>query len=361
MEKLNFKNLSFYKNKRVLITGNTGFKGSWLSIWLLSIGAKVYGISKDIPTKPSLYKQAKLDKKINTYFLDIKNIKELNKTINKIKPQIIFHLAAQAIVSKSFKKPLETFYSNSIGTANLLEYLRITKNKITTIIITSDKCYFPTKRGYYDEKKKLGGIDPYSGSKAIAEIFFENYYQSFLYKKKNISCVSVRAGNVIGGGDWTANRIVPDFFKSIKKRQKIVLRNPKSNRPWQHVMEPLAVYLFLGLMLSKNKNKNKINGESFNIGPNIKNNASVLTLIKKIINKYGQKIDISYENKNLFAETKKLNLNTSKISKAIGWKNKLNFDQTCSFITEWYKKYDKDKLSVFDETSKQIMEYVKLK
>ena len=180
-----------------------------------------------------------------------------------------------------------------------------------------------------------------------------------MYKKKNISCVSVRAGNVIGGGDWTANRIVPDFFKSVKKRQKIVLRNPKSNRPWQHVMEPLAVYLFLGLIL--NKNKNKINGESFNIGPNAKNNASVLTLIKKIINKCGQKINISRENKNLFAETKKLNLNTNKIFKSIGWKNKLNFDQTCSFITEWYKKYDKDKSSVFDITSKQIMEYIKLK
>ena len=184
MVKLDFKKLNYYKNKKVLVTGNTGFKGAWLSLWLIMLKAKVYGISKNIPTKPSLYSDVGLNKKIKTFFFDIKNFKKLKNKINAIKPDIIFHLAAQSIVSKSFKNPLETFHSNSIGTANVLEYLRTTKNKIDAIIITSDKCYYPTKKGYYNENDKLGGIDPYSGSKAIAELFFENYYQSYLYKKK---------------------------------------------------------------------------------------------------------------------------------------------------------------------------------
>ena len=231
MAKLNFNRLKYYKNKKVLVTGNTGFKGSWLSLWLLMLGSKVYGISKNIPTQPSLYKELNLDKKIRTNFFDIKNFKKLEKKINEIKPDIIFHLAAQSIVSKSFDNPMDTFFSNSIGTANIMEYLRKTKSKINAIIITSDKCYMPNKKGYYKETDKLGGIDPYSGSKAIAEMFFENYFKSYLYKKKNISCVSVRAGNVIGGGDWTYNRIIPDLFKSIRLKKNIILRNPRANRP----------------------------------------------------------------------------------------------------------------------------------
>ena len=186
MVKLSFKYLNYYKNKKVLVTGNTGFKGAWLSLWLLMLGAKVYGISKNIPTKPSLYKIIKLNKKIKTKYFDIKDFYKLKKNINRINPDIIFHLAAQSIVSKSFESPMETFFSNSIGTANLLEYLRTTKKKINTIIITSDKCYYPSKKGYYKETDRLGGIDPYSGSKAIAELFFENYFKSFLYNKKNI-------------------------------------------------------------------------------------------------------------------------------------------------------------------------------
>ncbi len=358
MEKLNFKKFLFYKNKKVLITGNTGFKGSWLSIWLLNCGAKVYGISKDIPTKPSLFKKANLEKKIKTYYFDIKNYNKLSKTINLIKPDFIFHLAAQSIVSKSFEKPMETYFSNSVGTANILEFLRNTDKKIRTILITSDKCYYPTKKGYYDEKNRLGGIDPYSGSKAIAEIFFENYFQSYLFKKKNISCISVRAGNVIGGGDWTDNRIVPDFFKSLTKQNKFILRNPKSNRPWQHVMEPIAAYLFL--MINLSKKRNKINGESFNIGPNIKNNLSVLNLINKIKKYYGHEIKIFYKKKKLFVETSKLNLNTKKVFKYIGWKNKLSTDQTALLVSNWYKEYFKNKTNAFEITRKQIKDYIKI-
>ena len=356
MVKLDFKKLNYYKNKKVLVTGNTGFKGAWLSLWLIMLKAKVYGISKNIPTKPSLYSDIGLSKKTKTFFFDIKNYKKLKNKIDKIKPDIVFHLAAQSIVSKSFKNPLETFNSNSIGTANILEYLRTTKNKIDAVIITSDKCYYPTKKGYYNENDKLGGIDPYSGSKAIAELFFENYFQSYLYKKKNVSCVSARAGNVIGGGDWTEDRIIPDLFKSIASNKNIVLRNPKANRPWQHVLEPISAYLFLGYYLKKNKKF--INGENFNVGPNIKSNASVEVLINKILKIYNYNIKVNYNKKKKFAETARLNLNTSKIQKKIGWKSKLNFNQTCYFICEWYNKYFKSKNKLLEFTQLQIKKYI---
>ena len=357
MVKLNFKYLNYYKNKKVLVTGNTGFKGTWLSLWLLMLGAKVYGISKNIPTKPSLYKTIKLNKKISTKYFDIKDFYKLKKNINRINPDIIFHLAAQSIVSKSFENPMETFFSNSIGTANILEYLRTTKKKISTMIITSDKCYYPSKKGYYKESNRLGGIDPYSGSKAIAELFFENYFKSFLYKKKNISCVSVRAGNVIGGGDWTYNRIIPDLFKSIKLKKNIILRQPKANRPWQHVLEPVSAYLFIGYFMKKNKKL--INGETFNVGPNIKSNASVHDLIVKILKIWGGKNKIVHNKKEQFIESIKLNLDTTKIYKKIGWKSKLNFNQTCEFICSWYLNYFKNKKNISKFTESQIRKYIK--
>lgn len=356
MEKLNYKKLNYYKNKKVLVTGNTGFKGSWLSLWLVLLKAKVFGISKNIPTKPSLYSDVKLHKNVKTFFFDIKNYRKLKNKIDTIKPDLIFHLAAQSIVSKSFKNPLETFHSNSIGTANILEYLRTTKNKIDAVIITSDKCYFPTKKGYYNENDKLGGIDPYSGSKAMAELFFENYYESYLYKKKNISCVSARAGNVIGGGDWTVDRIIPDLFKSISLKKSIVLRNPNANRPWQHVLEPISAYLFLGYYL--NKNKKLINGDSFNVGPNIKSNASVKKLINKIIKIGNYNIKLNYNKRKKFAESAKLNLDTSKIKKKIGWKSKLNIEQTCDLICEWYNQYFETKKDLLEFTQLQIKKYI---
>jgi len=359
VQNLKFKSLDYYKNKKVLVTGNTGFKGSWLSLWLNMLNARVYGISKDIPSKPSLYSTTGLSKKIKTSFFDIKNYGKLKKKIDLIKPNIIFHLAAQSIVSKSFKKPMDTFYSNSIGTANILEYLRTTNNKIDVIIITSDKCYYPSKKGYYKENDRLGGIDPYSGSKAIAELFFENYFKSYLYKKKNISCISARAGNVIGGGDWTKDRIIPDLFKSILLKKNIILRNPKANRPWQHVLEPISAYLFLGYHLRKNKNS--INGESFNIGPNIKSNATVKVLINKIIHIWGGKTKVLYNKRKKFAESNKLNLNTNKIYKKIGWKSRLNFNQTCHFICSWYLEYFKSKNRIEKFTESQIKNYINLK
>lgn len=360
MKKINFKNLNFYKGKKIIITGNTGFKGSWLTIWLLSLGANIIGISKDIPTSPSLFKDAKLNKKIKTYFIDVNNFKKFKNIINKHNPDLIFHLAAQSIVSKSFEAPMETFLSNSLGTANLLEILRLYKEKISAVIITSDKCYYPSIEGYYSETSRLGGIDPYSGSKAISELFFQNYFESFLYKKKNIKAVTVRAGNVIGGGDWTRDRILPDLFRSVIKKKKIVIRNPNANRPWQHVLEPLAAYLFLGRSL--HLGLDRINGESFNVGPNIKNNLSVIQLIKKI--KYlwpSSNIDFLIKKNKTFKETKKLNLNTDKIKKKLNWNNKLKLNSICEFIVEWYQNYFLSKNNIYYFCLKQIIKYSKIK
>jgi len=360
MKKINFKNLNFYKNKKIIITGNTGFKGAWLTMWLLSLGAKIVGISKDIPTKPSLFINANLNKKMKTFFIDVSNLKKFSKVVNDFKPDIIFHLAAQSIVSKSFENPMETYLSNSIGTANLLEILRKYKKKLSAVIITSDKCYYPTKNGYYTETSKLGGFDPYSGSKAISELFFQNYYESFLFKKKNIKVVTARAGNVIGGGDWTKDRILPDLFRSIINKEKFTIRNPNANRPWQHVLEPLAAYLFLARAI--HLNFNKMNGHSYNIGPNLKNNLSVIQLIKKIESMW-PKIEINYiiKNNKKFKESKKLNLNTIKIKKDLNWKNKLKLNQICIFVVEWYKNYLLNKKNIYSFSLSQITKYSNLK
>ena len=222
-----FKN--FYKNKRVLVIGNTGFKGSWLSIWLLNLGAKVYGFSKNVPTKPSMFKSTSLDKKIKTYFNDINNLQSVIKIIHKVKPNLIFHLAAQPLVPKSYKNPIETFQTNSLGFANVLEAVRIINKPITTIMITSDKVYRNDERQTgYKEDDILHGIDPYSASKSCSEIIFSSYVNSY-FKKTKIKIASGRAGNVIGGGDWADNRIIPDIVRS-KIKKKINFKKSKVHK-----------------------------------------------------------------------------------------------------------------------------------
>ncbi len=227
-----------FKNKKVLVTGHTGFKGSWLTIWLKILGAKVLGISNGVLTNPSIFKITKLEKKIESRKVDIRNLKKVKKIFLSFKPDFVFHLAAQSLVQKSYKSPLETFETNSLGTLNILEALRGIKKKCTVILITSDKSYknLELKRGYR-ENDILGGLDPYSASKGSAELIIQSYINSY-YKKNNKILIGVaRAGNVIGGGDWSVNRLVPDCVKSWSKKKTVLLRNPSSTRPWQHVLE----------------------------------------------------------------------------------------------------------------------------
>ena len=333
------KSLIFFKNKKVLVTGHTGFKGSWLSLWLSSLGAKVVGISIDNQSKNSHFTINSLGNKIyRDIRSDVRNLQKLKKIILKHKPDIIFHLAAQSLVKKSYNDPVKTFTSNSVGTLNILESLRFLKKRCTAIIITSDKSYknLEISRGY-KENDLLGGKDPYSASKASAELIIQSYIDSFFSKKNSKIRVGVaRAGNVIGGGDWSKDRLIPDCVKAWGKNKKAIIRNPKSTRPWQHVLEVLFGYLIFAKKLSNNSN---FHGEVFNFGPSKNNNFTVIQLVKKI-NKFWKKISWKIKNeKDNMTESKLLKLNSGKARKLLKWKTVLNFDETIYFVSDWYKNY----------------------
>ena len=346
-------NFSNFKNKSVLITGHTGFKGLWLTIYLLSLGSKVVGISLQ-PTSYQKKVLKKLEKKkIKNYFFDITKHNKLKKTLMHNQPDYIFHLAAQPIVSESFKKPLETWKTNVIGTGNLLDSLRFIKKKCTVIIVTSDKCYEiknKKKITFFKETDSLGGKDPYSSSKASAEIIFKSYFHSYLKEKKNITIASVRAGNVIGGGDWSKDRIIPDCVKNWILKKKLYIRNPNFIRPWQHVLDVINGYILLAQIISKTK---KFNGESFNFGPE-KNSLKTVKELCKIFKSYWiGPSQIYNKNKKQFLETKTLALSIVKAKKFLGWKPFLNLNRSLNLTANWYNKYYKN-FDVFDVYMDQI-------
>ena len=284
-----FKNL---KNKKILITGCTGFKGSWLAFWLINLGAKVHGISiADQNNK--LFKALKLHKYVSNSFCNVNDYKKLNTCISDLKPDLIFHLAAQSIVSLGYLNPFDTFQTNILGGLNLLEIIKNNK-KIKIVYVTSDKCYENRglKRGY-KENDRLGGDDPYSLSKSIQELIFHQYHKNYFLDKKFLRAISVRSGNVIGGGDFSKDRIVPDLMKFIFENQKLIIRNPNSTRPWQHVLEPISGYLLLASKLLSNKINNVIY-PSWNFGPNIQDCKSVDYLVNYML-KYSNK-KITFKN-----------------------------------------------------------------
>ncbi len=348
-----------FKNKKVIITGHTGFKGSWLTSWLLKLGAKITGISSNIPSKPSHFKYLKIEKKIKNYSLDIRDFKSFKKIINRVNPDFIFHLAAQALVKESYNEPLSTFGSNTVGTLNLMEILRSYKKKCTVVIITSDKVYknLESKKGY-KENSALGGIDPYSGSKAAAELIIDTYLKSyFLKKNNNISIAVARAGNVIGGGDWAKNRLIPDCMKAWSKNKKVYLRNPNSTRPWQHVLEAIWGYLILAIKLKRNRN---LHGEAFNFGPNKKDNHSVLQIVNLIKKNWENiKWEEKKDGKKIY-ETNILKLDSSKSLRKLNWKCSLSIKDTMKMVSEWYKNYYFKNDSQRDFTVKQISTYEKI-
>lgn len=348
-----------FKNKRIIITGHTGFKGSWLTLWLTNLGAKVLGISNGVLTNPSNFKVQKLNRKIKNRKLDIRNLNKLSSTIKDFKPDYIFHLAAQSLVKKSYVKPIYTFETNSMGTLNLLESLRVLKNKCTVIIITSDKSYknLEIKRGY-KENDLLGGLDPYSASKGSAEFIIQSYLNSYFFKNNKVCIGIARAGNVIGGGDWSENRLVPDCVKSWSKNSSVILRNPTSTRPWQHVLEALGGYLIFALKLKKNP---RLHGQVFNFGPSNQNNFSVLTLVKTM-KKYWQKVKWKLDKKkhSKVYESKLLKLNSTKAKKILKWKSIMNFRETSFMTIKWYQTFYNNSKNIRDYSIKQIQEFEKL-
>ena len=356
---MKIKQLSLiFKNKKVLITGNTGFKGSWLSLWMIKFGAKVYGYSNNVPTNPSNYKSLGLNKKITQIFGDVRDKEKFEKKIKLIKPDFIFHLAAQAIVKDSYQNPYKTWETNTFGTINLLEALKKFKKSCTVIIITSDKSYknLELKRGY-KENDILGGKDPYSASKASAGIAVYSYINSFFSVSKNIKIAVARAGNVIGGGDWTKDRLIPDCMKSWSNKKKIIIRNPNSTRPWQHVLEALSGYLFLAYYLKKKKG---INGEAFNFGPSKSSNYTVLDILK-ILEKKLSKFNWSVEKSDKkFYESKLLKLNCNKATKKLGWKSILSINEIIDYLAIWYDFYYKKNKNLYNFSLNQIDEFEKI-
>lgn len=350
---------NIYAGKKVLVTGNTGFKGSWLTCWLLKLGAEVVGLSKDIPTNPSMYDDLKIKKKINHYTCDIRNLENLKSIILDEKPDFIFHLAAQPIVSISYKKPLETITANTLGTANLMEVLRNIESNIVLVLITSDKSYDNVEWVWgYKETDKVGGKDIYSGSKGAAELIIKSYFHSFFNKKDHPVKVGIgRAGNVIGGGDWALDRIIVDAVKAWSKNNSVQIRCPNATRPWQHVLEPLSGYLSLGHSLHKNGNNN---GEAYNFGPRAEQNRTVIDLLDTMKEFWSYKIpNETYKiTDNIpFEEAGLLKLNCDKALSHLKWEAVLDYKKTIEFTSDWYSKYFKNEENLFELTINQIEAY----
>ena len=357
-----FNNCFF--GKKVIVTGNTGFKGSWLSIWLHSLGARVTGISKDIPSEPSLFKVLQLDKKIKHHYADICDLTAMQELIRSVQPDFIFHLAAQPIVSVSYQDPIATLQTNVMGTANILEAMRALTNPCTAVMITSDKCYDNVEWTWgYRETDALGGKDPYSASKGAAELVIKTYFHSFFSKPNSlVKLVAVRAGNVIGGGDWAANRIVPDCVRSWSMQKPVKIRSPYATRPWQHVLEPLSGYLRCAQVLAEDKIS--ITGEAFNFGPNSDQNHTVLELLQAISKFWSQK-DLSaffeIEQATTFHEAGLLKLNCDKALHLLQWRPVLEYAQTASFTGSWYDQYyNNTGTDLYEFTCSQLQQYEEL-
>ena len=350
---------NIYQGKKVLITGNTGFKGSWLTIWLHSLGAELYGISKDVlETSPSMFGALNLQEKINYRQQNLLDATATQQIIESIKPDFVFHLAAQAIVGVSYQDPVDTFATNVMGTVHVLESLRKTNHPCTAVVITSDKAYDNVEWKWgYRETDHLGGKDPYSASKGAAELAIKGYYHSFFKNEdSNIKLVITRAGNVIGGGDWADKRIVPDCFRAWNQNQQVEIRSPQATRPWQHVLEPLSGYLRAGQLLHQN---DRLNGEAYNFGPNSDQNHTVLELLQELAKYWPENAGFDVKAQQHFHEAGLLKLNCDKALHDLAWKPTLNFTETAQFTTDWYNRFYQGGSAdqIFEFTSQQIEQY----
>lgn len=350
---------NIFKNKNVLVTGHTGFKGSWMSIWLCALGAKVIGYSLFPNTPKDNFVLSGISNDIVNINDDIRNEQALLTSFKNLRPEIVFHFAAQPIVSISYDNPIDTYSTNVMGTLNLLECVRKTDSVKAVVIITTDKCYENKEWIWgYRENDPLGGYDPYSSSKAAVEIAVSSYRSSFFnpdnFEKHGVALSTVRAGNVIGGGDWSKDRLIPDCIRALENHEKIKVRNPASVRPWQHVLEPLYGYLLLTAKMLEDGRKYS---EAFNFGPDSAQRVTVEDIVEKIIQLYGHG-EVEYNiNKDINKhETNELYLDCSKARSILDWKPKLSINTAIELTMEWYKNYNTQK--VMDICLKQISEYV---
>jgi CDP-glucose 4,6-dehydratase len=358
LESIIFENLfkGIYKNKTVLVTGHSGFKGSWLCFWLLKLGAKVVGVSLEENTKPNHFELLNLD--MISIYANVIDKNKISEIINEYQPSAIFHLAAQSLVRLSYKEPVNTFETNIMGTINILEAITQNENIAVMLNITSDKCYENKELNEaYKENDSLNGYDPYSASKACSEIVTSSYRNSFFNIKDygrthNTLIASCRSGNVIGGADWNEDRILTDIVKSIVNNKELEIRSPKSTRPWQHVLEPLSAYLLLGQKLLE---KEKEYAKAWNFGPDADSSINVENLVLNI-KKYWTKLDYKIiENKDNLVETKYLRLDCSMAKKELKWNNIWNIDKTLNKTISWYKTFYEDN---YINTKKDLEEYI---
>ena len=346
---------TFYNNKRVFVTGVTGFKGAWLCSWLLKLGAEVYGTGFNPNQNKNLFYKLNLEKKIKLKLFDIRDLKKLKNFINFSKPSIIFHLAAQPLIYESYKKPLLTFDVNCRGTLNILEIVKNAKFIRSLISITSDKCYENTGRTKgYKETDVLGGVDPYSASKASAELIIRAYRESFFKQKMRCGVSSARAGNVIGGGDWSDKRLIPDCIRSLEKGKAIKLRNPNFNRPWQLVLEPLKGYLILAKKQYENPKKY---AGAWNFGTEASSITNVKKIVEYMIEFWGSGV-LKTEKITKFHEQQNLQLNIKKAKKYLNWRPTYNIKESVQIATDWYFKVLKEKKSPVEVTNNQIDNYM---
>jgi CDP-glucose 4,6-dehydratase len=348
----------FYKDKKIFLTGHTGFKGSWLLTWLTSLGAKVKGYALEPEYEQSLFNIIKNEVIFENTIADIRNKERLQQEIEAFAPDIIFHLAAQPLVRKSYQIPSETFEVNAVGTANLLESVIALPKKCTIICITTDKVYENKEQYYhYKEEDRLGGYDPYSASKAASEIVISSFRNSFFnrkdYKKHQKAVISARAGNVIGGGDWSADRIIPDIIRSLQNNQQIEIRSPNAVRPWQHVLEPLRGYLLLALLAHNNYPDI---ADAYNFGPNEEDHLPVGVVVQKAIGYWGSGSWKDVSNISQPHEAGLLMLAIDKAKNELKWRPCLNFEKAIEWTMNWYKTTD-DK---FNYTKMQIADYSNL-
>ena len=353
---------NFYKGKRILVTGHTGFKGSWLSIWLNELGAEVIGIAQAPFTERDNYVLSKIGENIKADIrADIRNGEEIKNIFKRFQPEIVFHLAAQPLVRLSYDIPVETYETNVMGTINIMEAIRSTESVKVGIMITTDKCYENKEQIWgYRENEPMGGYDPYSSSKGAAEIAIASWRRSFFnpaeYEKHGKSIASVRAGNVIGGGDWALDRIIPDCIKALENEQPICIRSPKSIRPWQHVLEPLSGYM---LLATKMWNEPTKYCEGWNFGPRTESITPVWEVASMVIKEYGKGILKDLSDPNALHEAKLLMLDISKAKFQLGWEPRMNINQCIALTVDWYKRYNTE--NVYQLCKKQIEKYLSFK
>ena len=335
-------NKNFWKGKKVLVTGHTGFKGSWLSLWLQSLGAEVVGVSLDVPTTPSLYEQANVSENMISLREDIRDVVAIRKIFQDHLPEIVFHLAAQPLVRLSYREPVETYEINVMGTLHVLEGIRSIDSVRSAVMITTDKCYQNKEWVWgYRESDTLGGHDPYSSSKGAAELLISSYRNSYFpqdkYSEHKTAIASARAGNVIGGGDWAEDRLIPDIIRAFQNNKEVVIRNPKSTRPWQHVLEPLSGYLKLAEQLEKNGDQY---AEAWNFGPAEKDARPVQWIVEKMAKLWGENANWINDKSEHPHEANYLKLDCSKAHMKLNWYPRWDLSETLLRIVEWHKLKD---------------------